>query len=163
MNISEHGIKLLALWEGLKTHIYLDAVKLPTIGVGHLLTKKELDCKVIIINNVCIDIAKEITKEQALQLFYQDLQGFVKNVNNKVTVKLNQNQFDTLVSFSFNIGVTAFNNSTLLKKLNNGEYKEVSTQLKRWNKAQGKVIAGLINRRNKEIALWNSVGEYNGK
>jgi lysozyme len=69
---------------------------------------------------------------------------------------LNQNQFDALVSFAFNVGDGAFRSSTLLRLLNQGQYDQVPAQLRRWNMDNGHVVQGLINRRNKEIALWNT-------
>jgi lysozyme len=155
MNISNYGRDLLASWEGMKNYIYFDSANLPTIGIGHLLIKKEFESKTVMISNKYVNILNGISDEQVIELMSQDLQRFIANVNDKVTVKLNQNQFDALVSFSFNVGISAFNKSTLLRKLNNEEYKEVPLQLRRWNKAGGKVITGLVNRREKEILLWN--------
>ena len=86
----------------------------------------------------------------------QDLERFEAAVNDGVQVALNQNQFDALVSFAFNVGRQGFKSSTLLKKLNQGLYDEVPAQLRRWNKTGGNVIQGLVNRREKEIALWQS-------
>jgi lysozyme len=77
-------------------------------------------------------------------------------VNESVTVPLNQNQFDALVSFSFNVGDNAFRGSTLLKLLNQGQYDQVPAQLRRWVRDNGHVVQGLINRREKEIVLWNT-------
>lgn len=83
------------------------------------------------------------------------MQRFEDAVNESVTVTLSQNQFDTLVSFSFNVGRGAFQNSTLLKKLNHGMYDEVPIQLKRWVFAGGQRVRGLEVRRENEIKLWN--------
>ena len=73
-----------------------------------------------------------------------------------VKVPLNQNQFDALVSFVFNVGNNAFRDSTLVKVLNAGHFDQVPTQLRRWIRDNGKIVKGLINRREKEIALWNT-------
>jgi len=94
---------------------------------------------------------KEITKELKKIENCLDFWGEIKNV----TVKLNQNQFDALVLFTFNVGIGYFKHSTALKELNKGNYKKVPFELKRWNQSGGKVMRGLINRRNKEIQIWN--------
>jgi len=96
-----------------------------------------------------------LSDSQVLDLLKQDMTPAAQVVTNKVTVPLNQNQFDALTSFTFNVGGAAFSGSTLLKLLNQGQYDEVPPQLRRWNKAGGKVVQGLINRRENEIKLWN--------
>ncbi len=156
MKMSQNGTKLLAEWEGLRTEVYDDAAGLPTIGVGHLLTKNERDTGRITIKGQAVDYQQGLSEQQVLDLLAQDLERFEAAVNDGVQVALNQNQFDALVSFAFNVGRQAFKSSTLLKKLNQGLYDEVPAQLRRWNKAGGKVIQGLVNRREKEIALWQS-------
>ena len=83
---------------------------------------------------------------------------FGSNINKVVKVSLNQNQFDSLVSFSYNIGNGNFNSSTLLRWLNQGNYKEASMQLLRWNKSKGIVLNGLTKRRKAEKALFDRVG-----
>jgi len=97
-----------------------------------------------------------LTDQQALDLLSQDVQPAEKAVNAGVKVALNQNQFDALVSFTFNVGVGAFTSSTLLKVLNQSQYGAVPDQLRRWNKAGGNVVQGLVNRRANEISLWNA-------
>ena len=77
-------------------------------------------------------------------------------VNDLVKVKLSQNQFDALVIFVFNIGRPQFMRSNLLKRLNEGDFKSVPSELRRWNKSSGKVLPGLINRRETEVKLFES-------
>ena len=79
---------------------------------------------------------------------------FESAVNNLVKVDLNQNQFDALVSFVYNVGVEIFRTSTLLKKLNKGQHNAVPSELMKWTKSKGKQMAGLVNRRSQEAALW---------
>lgn len=143
MIISGNGIEKIMEWEGYIPHVYNDAAGLPTIGVGHLIQKGE-------------DFSKGITHDQAFALLQKDLKRFESAVNNLVTVPLTQNQYDALVAFAFNIGVGAFKSSTLLKKLNSGDYSAVPEQLMRWTKAGGKQVAGLVNRRKNEIELWEA-------
>ena len=155
MNLSEHGLELLKEWEGFKQTVYKDSAGLPTIGTGHLLTKSELSSGKITINGVPVSYENGLTEQQVTDLLAQDVQPAAAAVNNNVKVPLDQNQFDALVSFTFNVGVGAFTGSTLLKLLNQGQYDQVPDQLLRWTRAGGQVVQGLVNRRNNEIKLWN--------
>jgi lysozyme len=154
MQTSEHGLQLLQQWEGFRTNIYKDAARLPTIGVGHLLTKDELTSGKIIINGEPVKYVDGLTEQQVTDLLGQDLHPAEKAVNSGVKIQLDQNQFDALVSFTFNTGSRAFTESTLLKLLNQGKYDEVPNQLRRWVRSGGKVLPGLVNRRENEIKLW---------
>lgn len=156
MKISDNGKKLLAEWEGFKPMLYRDVAGLPTIGVGHLLTRDELASGKIGIQGKPIRYANGLTEEQVLDLLGQDVEKSEAALNECVTVELTQNQFDALVSFVFNVGANAFKNSTLLKLLNQAKYEEVPNQLQRWVRSGGQVVQGLINRRENEIKLWNA-------
>ena len=157
MQMSENGLELLKEWEGFELKVYKDSANLPTIGVGHLITKSEQTSGNIMIAGVAVKYTAGLTDQQALDLLSQDVRPAEQAVNNGAKVTLSQNQFDALVSFTFNVGVGAFNGSTLLKVLNQGQYDQVPTQLRRWNKAGGKVVQGLVNRRENEVRLWNTV------
>ncbi len=154
MQISEKGTRLIKQWEGSKQLLYKDAAGLPTIGVGHLITEEEMASGRIIIHGVSVAFANGLDEEQILSLLDQDLQPAENAVNSRVKVRLDQNQFDALVSFTFNTGIQAFADSTLLKTLNQENYAGVPDQLRRWVHADGKVIDGLVNRRENEIKLW---------
>lgn len=156
MQISANGLELLEQWEGFKPNVYKDSAGLPTIGVGHLLTKSELSSGKIVINGTSVPYSGGLTNQQVLDLLSQDVNPAGQAVNNNVKVTLNQNQFDALVSFTFNVGVGAFTSSTLLKVLNQGQYDQVPTQLLRWTRSGGQVVQGLVNRRQNEIKLWNT-------
>lgn len=155
MQMSERGLELLKEWEGFELKVYKDSAGLPTIGVGHLITKSEQTSGNIMIVGVPVKYTAGLTDQQAVDLLSQDVRPAEQAVNNGAKVTLTQNQFDALVSFTFNVGVGAFNGSTLLKVLNQGQYDQVPTQLRRWNKAGGKVVQGLVNRRENEVRLWN--------
>ena len=155
MLMSEQGLELLKQWEGFKSKVYKDSAGLPTIGVGHLLTQSERTSGAIVINGLAVQYADGLTDQQVLDLLGQDVQPAEQAVNIGVKVALDQNQFDALVSFTFNTGTGAFSSSTLLKVLNQGQYDQVPDQLRRWNKAGGQVVQGLVNRRENEIKLWN--------
>lgn len=158
MKMSAKGISLLTKWEGFKKEVYLDAASKRTIGVGHLLTPEELISGVMLIGGEPVEWQDGLTSGQVGILLAQDLKPREEVVTRMVKVQLNQDQFDALVSFVFNVGDGAFHDSTLLKLLNQGKYDEVPTQLRRWNKAGGKVVDGLVERREKEIKLWS--GQY---
>ena len=96
----------------------------------------------------------KITQAQADAALEYDLNETAAAVDAVVKVPLNENQFGALVSFAFNVGNEAFRTSTLLKKLNAGDYASVPAQMARWNKNDGKVMQGLVNRRASEAGLW---------
>lgn len=150
MKISLNGKNQLIKHEGIRYEMYYDVAGLPTIAIGHLInlkTEKHL-------------LTKKLTNREVMELLNKDLLRFENNINKVVKVPLNQNQFDVLVSFSFNIGINAFNQSSLLRVLNQGNYEEVGNQLMRWNKAvvNGKLqpVLGLTNRRKDEVKLFNT-------
>ena len=147
MKISSNGIELIKQFEGLSLKPYLDAVNIPTIGFGN--TYYEDGAKVTLKD-------KPITEERATELLELIAnKTFSENINKVAKVPLNQNQFDALVSFAYNIGNGNFNSSTLLRWLNQGNYKEASMQLLRWNKSKGIVLNGLTKRRKAEKALFD--------
>lgn len=149
MEISNNGIKLIKQFEGLSLKPYLDVVNIPTIGFGSTYYP---DGKKVTLQD------KEITEEKAFKILeYIANKDFGNNINKVVKVGLNQNQFDALVSFAYNIGNGNFNSSTLLRWLNQGNYKEASMQLLRWDKSKGIVLNGLTKRRKSEKALFDKV------
>ena len=141
METSENGIELIKEFEGRRLVAYQDSVGVWTIGYGH--TKDVWEDRLII-------------KKTADRLLAEDLAEFEKYVDNLVDVPLTQNQFDALVAWTFNLGPTNLSESTLLKKLNAGDYDSVPSEMKRWNKAGGEVLEGLIRRREAEAALFNA-------
>jgi len=159
LRISQHGKELLAEWEGAKTEVYVDSAGLPTIGIGHLLDSGF----VINIAGEQVDTREGISQAQMYQLLEQDLIPAENRVRQDVIVLLNQNQFDSLVCFTFNVGTNAFRTSTLLKVLNAGNYQAVPDAMRLWNKVTdpntgAKIVSsGLVNRREKEIKLWHGV------
>jgi lysozyme len=154
MQMSENGKQLLAQWEGIELKVYKDSAGLPTIGVGHLLTRDELTSGKIVICGQPIKYGNGLTHQHCIDLLDQDLAAFEDTLNQCVKIELRQNQFDALVAFTFNVGANAFKGSTLLKVLNQGRFSEVPEQLRRWCFAGGQKVQGLANRREKEIQLW---------
>lgn len=154
LDISEKGIELIKLWEGFKPQIYKDVVGLLTIGVGHLVTTSEKTQGYVFVEGTKLPLDRSWTSEEVNLVLKKDLSRFVDSINKLVKVPLTQNQFDALVSFSFNVGVGNFSNSTLLKVINQGKLNLVQSELRKWVKAGGKTVQGLVNRRNNEIKLW---------
>jgi lysozyme len=154
LHVDQRGKNLFVEWEGLERNEYLDSGGAPTIGIGHLLNRSERMSGKIIIKGKPVAYRDGLTTQQCWDLLEQDLGPAEKTINAAVKVALNQNQFDALVSFVFNVGDSAFQNSTLLKELNKGNYEKVPVQLRRWVLDNGKTVKGLISRREKEIGLW---------
>ncbi|MDA8418805.1 MAG: lysozyme [Desulfobacteraceae bacterium] len=157
--VGPRGKQLFKEWEGLETQAYPDAGGALSIGIGHLLTRSELTSGKIVINGQAVYYRDGLSEAHCWELLEQDLDTAEGAVNEAVNVPLNQNQFDALVSFAFNVGNGAFHGSTLLKLLNQGQHDQVPAQLERWTRIHGQVVAGLVNRRRKEIELWNSPEE----
>lgn len=105
-------------------------------------------------NGTKVKLGDKTTKSQAKAYKLHDLKEFENTVNTSVKVPLTQNQYDALVSLSYNIGSSAFKNSTLLKKLNSGDYKGAAEQFLVWNKVNSKKVQGLVNRREAERNLF---------
>lgn len=141
MTASNEGIELVKRHESLRLNAYYDPVGIPTIGFGH--TKD-------------VKIGDRITAGQAEQFLREDLAAAETEVN-RHELGINQNQFDALVSFTFNVGAGAFRTSTLLKRIKeNPNDPDIEKQFKRWIYASGKPLRGLINRRNDEAKLYFS-------
>jgi lysozyme len=138
--INEAGLNLIKSFEGLRLETYLDAVGVRTIGYGH--TGPE------------VTSGLHIDKSYAEELLRSDIKRFERGVMALVSVALTDNQFSALVSFSFNLGLNNLKNSTLLRKLNSGQNIEAANEFPRWNRAGGKILAGLTRRREAEKALF---------
>lgn len=148
--------KLLEELEGKVNTVYYDEAGFGTIGIGHLLTKDELSSGKIQIGDNHVKYRYGLTDEQVYDLLYQDLHKYEGVVDVMVTVPINFNQRTALISFCFNIGMTAFNNSTCLKLLNDYKYEQVPHQMRRWHFAGGKDSRILRNRRERESEVWET-------
>lgn len=139
MRTGRDGVELIRHFEGCRFDAYLCPAGVWTIGYGHTADVKEGD---------------SIDQEAAEAFLIEDLEEFEDHVQRLVEVDLNQDQFDALVSWVFNLGYGNLAASTLLAKLNDGLYDEVPEQIKRWTRAGGRVLDGLVKRRNAEALLW---------
>jgi lysozyme len=140
--INAAGLSLVKQWEALRTAAYRDAVGVWTIGYGHTNAA----------GGPVVTAGMKITAEEADIILQSDLSKFEVRVDRLVKVALTDNQFAALVSFDFNTG--ALDKSTLLKKLNKGDYNAVPVELMKWVNAGGKKLNGLVNRRSAEAGLW---------
>jgi lysozyme len=145
MEISSEGIALIKKFEGCEKKAYRCAANVLTIGYGH--TK-----------DVTEDM--EITQEEAENMLRHELIDYCNYVDMYVEVPLEQHQFDSLVSWTYNLGPTNLKSSTLLKVLNGKDYEGVPAQIKRWNKANGEVKKGLIRRREAEALMFENKEWY---
>ena len=141
MKISEEGKALIKKFEGCKLDSYRCSANVATIGYGH--TKGVSD-------------GDSCTKDEADQMLAEDLEEFEGYVDKLVAVDLEQNQFDALVAWTFNLGPTNLKSSTMLRVLNEGKHENVPSEMKRWNKAGGETLEGLIRRREAESLLWEN-------
>lgn len=145
MHISEKGLALIKRYEGLQLKAYQCHASKWTIGYGHTHNIKMGDV---------------ITQEQAEAFLREDIAPVTALLNTQIKVPLTQNQYDAICSLVFNIGMTAFTTSTLLKKLNGEDYLGAASEFMKWSKAtvNGKKIPlpGLIKRRQAEEALFKS-------
>ncbi|EDV3146869.1 lysozyme [Salmonella enterica] len=139
MKTSDNGRAFIRAREGVKLAAYQDGGGVWTIGYGHTRGVKQ---------------GQVINHEQADEFLDSDLRQVESCISERVTVALNQNQFDALVSFVFNVGRQAFSDSTLLKKLNEGNYRAAADQFTRWVYDNDKFVQGLYNRRVAERDLF---------
>lgn len=145
MDASSKCLDLICRFEGFSARPYLCPAGVPTIGYG---STRYADGRRV------TRLDRAITEPEARRLLAATLQQFEQGVHAAVRVTLSQHQFDALVSFAYNVGLEAFRGSTLVRRLNAGEYAAAAEQLLAWDKAGGKVLAGLTARRKAERALF---------
>ena len=134
-----NGLLLIKSFEGLRLQAYRDPVGIWTIGYG---------------TTRGVQPSMSISEAEAEKFLQQDLARFEQAINDAVEVPINDNQFSALASFTYNVGPGAFRSSTLLKLLNQGDIQGAADQFPRWNRAGGKVLAGLTRRRSAERSLF---------
>jgi lysozyme len=139
LKTSQEGISLIKSFEGCELTAYRCSANVPTIGFGHTAGVSDGD--------TC-------TQEEAETMLAEDLVEFEDYVKNYVESELQQNEFDALVAWTYNLGPANLKESTMLKELNSGNFEEVPRQMKRWNRAGGEVLDGLIRRREAESRLF---------
>lgn len=143
MQISERGLALIKSHEGFSAYPYICPAGKLTVGYGHVIRKGE-------------DFGKGISRIEAQKILQADLWAACASVRRLVRVPLTQNQFDALVSFTFNLGGGRLQSSTLRQKLNREDYEGAAGEFRKWVFGGGRKLPGLIRRRADETALFNS-------
>ncbi|WP_337013859.1 lysozyme [Pantoea sp. AS142] len=141
MKISASGLNLIKQFEGLRLQAYQCSARVWTIGYGH---------------TAGVEPGDIITAEQADALLLEDVLEAERSVSRYISAPLTQHQFDALVSFTFNVGSGNLRTSTLLKKLNTGDYSGAAGEFLRWVNASGKKLPGLVRRREAEKTLFET-------
>ena len=128
----------IATHEGYRSEAYKDAVGVPTIGYGE---------------TAGVKMGEKTTPERALVQLLSSTEKHADTIRQCIKVPLYQHEFDAYISLAYNIGTGAFCRSTLVKKLNAKDYAGACEEIKRWNKAGGKVLPGLVKRREAEYRM----------
>ncbi len=139
---SDAGLTLTRNFESCLLTAYADQGGVWTIGYGH--------------TGPGVHAGLTITQAQAEIFLESDASGAVTCVNKLVTAEINQNQFDALVDFVFNLGCASLSVSQLLREVNSGNYTDAAAQFQRWDHVKGVVIPGLLRRRQAEATLFNT-------
>lgn len=142
-HITQEGLDLIKRFEGFSPTVYICSAGYPTIGYGHLVRDDEQH-----------RYQQGITEQEAEDLLRRDVQVAERAVLRLIDVPLTDNQYDVLVSFTFNLGAGALQRSTLRRKVNREEHADVPTQFRRWVWAGGKRLRGLIKRRAAESGMY---------
>lgn len=139
LSLSAAGLVGIANWEGFSDHAYIPvAGDVPTLGFG---------------STEGVKMGDTITVPKAIERLYRDTEKAESAIGRCVKVPLSQGEFDAFTSFAFNVGTEAFCSSTLVKKLNSGDYEGACQELKRWVYVDGRRVQGLVNRREAEYRL----------
>jgi lysozyme len=147
MHMSQGGLdNLLKKFEGCKLKAYRCPANVCTIGYGHTSAAGAPQ----------VADGMIITQADAEDILKRDIVKYEIAVMDLVKVKLTQNQFDVLVDFAYNAGVGNLKSSTMLKKINSGDLDAVPAELMKWTKGGGKVLPGLVRRRQAEAAWWSA-------
>lgn len=147
MKISSKGLELIKEFEGFSSAAYLCPAKIPTIGYGNTFWEDGRKVK----------LGEQISKTNALELLELIAnKDFADKIFPLIKVKVSQNKFDAMVSLAYNIGVGNFSKSTLLKKVNSGDFDGASNEFLKWNKSGGKELLGLTKRRQREYEMFKN-------
>lgn len=145
--VLELGLPLIKKWEGFRAEPYLCSAKVPTIGYGS--TYYEDGRKVTLRDPpITIEVAEKLLELTVLKNYLPAVLRYCSNLKEP-------NHIAAILSFTYNLGPTALETSTLRKKVQEGDFAAVPEQLARWNRAGGKIVAGLVNRRADEIKVFN--------
>lgn len=147
MKTSQYGFELVKQFEGLRLKAYKCPAGVWTIGYGHTSSA----------GVPTVTPGMVISKENAEEILKRDMVQYEDGVRKLVTIGITQGQFDALVSFAYNVGVWRLGQSTLLKKVNAGNFDNVPAEFMKWTRGGGKELAGLVRRRRAEVKLWRGM------
>lgn len=158
MKVSAKAIQMIKHHEGVRQRPYRCPAKLWTIGVGHVLYPRQGALKLDERDSVPLrdEDNRTFSMEEVDDILRSDLERFERGVERYCPVKLTQGQFDALVSFSFNLGLGGLQRSTLRQKVLRGDFEGAAEEFLKYTIAGGKVLKGLVSRRNDERALFLS-------
>jgi lysozyme len=158
MQVSEKCLKMLQHHEGIRQKPYRCPAKLWTVGCGHVLYPRQAQMKLEERDSFPLEERdnRTFSMDEVNEIMKNDLNRFERGVEKYCPVKLTQGQFDALVSFSFNLGLGTLQRSTLRQKVIRGEMEEAAEEFLKYTLAGGKVLKGLVTRRNDERALFLS-------
>jgi lysozyme len=158
MKVSDKCIHMILHHEGVRSKPYQCPALLWTVGVGHVIDPTHAKVKLDDRKQLPIPAGwdRVLSNDEIMDILKKDLNRFEQGVLRLIKVPLTQGQFDALVSFSFNVGLGNLQNSTLRMKVNRSEFDAAAEQFLVWTKAGGKVLKGLVTRRNDERALFIS-------
>lgn len=142
MKVSDQLIEQIKQFEGFRENAYICPAGIKTIGYGHVLADN--------------DNRKKIASSEAEELLMQDIKKVELSIERNIKVGLTQGQFDALVSFTFNVGSASLQRSTIRQKVNRQEHEDVPPEIKRWIFAGGRILSGLVNRREIEANMYRS-------
>lgn len=140
MKLIEEGFSLIKKFEGFSSKPYVCPAGCPTIGYGHKIKSNEN--------------YESISEEEASLLLEQDVKRAIASVVRNIKFPLNKYQFASLVSFTYNLGGSALQRSTLRQKINYGELESVQSEMLRWVHVRGRKVKGLVSRRLAEVELF---------
>ena len=158
MNLPEATIAMIKHHEGVRYKPYKCPAKLWTVGVGHVLYPEQGKLPIDQRDKFALKIEdfRVFSKDEVDSILKKDLQRFVAGVLRYCPDHLNDNRLGALVSFAFNVGLGMLQRSTLRQKHNRGDFEGAAEEFLKWTKAAGRVLPGLVKRRNDERALYLS-------
>lgn len=140
--ISKEGLDLIKGFEKFSPIVYICAAGYPTIGFGHVVLPTE-------------SFQNSLTEEEGEGILLRDVAKAERSISRLINVSLTSNEFDALVSWTFNLGAGALQRSTLRMKLNRAEYDEVPDEMRKWTRAGGRLLKGLVRRRETEARIFS--------
>ena len=148
VRIDDAGYEFIKQWEGVRNKAYRDSAGIPTIGIGFIRYKVGARA------GTRVQMQDYLTDDEIKAEFTVQIAAYEDAVAEAVKVALTQSQVNALVSLCYNIGASAFKRSTVVRELNQRKYQAACKAIGMWNKAGGRVVQGLVNRRKAEQVLF---------